>query len=170
MATIAHVRRWTYSCAPIDWWFGWWTLADALHHTLMASEHAHWHEITPEALTEDASRARWLATCAGWEGDGTWYVSVLPDPDACLSRFLFAVKQSNNGTTFIVSPFRLPWLHGDAGWYEEDRTDLPVGAERLRRKLKTLGDWVDEFGLHDAWATYISQLPDDDGEVPHATP
>jgi hypothetical protein len=25
-------------------------------------------------------------------------------------ELVFAVKQSNNGTTFIVSPFPLPWL------------------------------------------------------------
>ena len=51
---------------------------------------------------------------AGWEGDireGP-FVSVLPEPPGSYSAvpFLIAWKQDNNGTTFIASPYELPWI------------------------------------------------------------
>lgn len=38
------------------------------------------------------------------------YVSVLPNPDGFCSEVIIAWKLNNNGTTFIASPFPLPWL------------------------------------------------------------
>lgn len=50
-----------------------------------------------------------LALAAGWEGDGTWLYTVIPDPDSADTAYTFVVKQSNNGTTFVVS--QLPFIH-----------------------------------------------------------
>jgi hypothetical protein len=57
----------------------------------------------------------------GWAGDfkGSAGVkaSVLPPPDpdgwGPDNPFLLAWKQSNNGETFIASPYRLPWVEAD---------------------------------------------------------
>jgi hypothetical protein len=57
--------------------------------------------------------AKAAARKAGWEGDygqSAPRVFWLPDPEWFGFKYGFAWKQSNNGTTFIVSPFRLPWL------------------------------------------------------------
>lgn len=45
-----------------------------------------------------------------WEGDGNWYVSGMPSEDSSDSLPIFAVKQENNGSTFLCSPFPLPWV------------------------------------------------------------
>jgi hypothetical protein len=99
-----------YCITPIDDWRGW---------------------LKPEKLFTDSPRVetlytkkRWeeswilaqkLALEIGWEGDiregcGP-FVSVLPQPD--VDNFLIAWKQDNNGTTFVASPYRLPWLEED---------------------------------------------------------
>ncbi len=47
----------------------------------------------------------------GWEGDthGVWAFR-LPFPACCGWTWAYAIKQSNNGITFIASPVPLPWL------------------------------------------------------------
>jgi len=63
--------------------------------------------------------ARWqLAQAAAkevdWEGDirkgEQPYVSPLPHHDDTICEFLIAWKQDNNGSTFVASPYPLPWL------------------------------------------------------------
>jgi hypothetical protein len=60
----------------------------------------------------DWQRARQEARRAGWEGDFAEVPRVvfLPDPDLGEFAYGFAFKQRNNGTTFVASPKRLPWL------------------------------------------------------------
>ena len=53
-----------------------------------------------------------LAKKVGWEGDireGP-YVFFIPDPGSFEMRQCFVFKQDNNGETFIISPFEMPWL------------------------------------------------------------
>lgn len=60
----------------------------------------------------------------GWEGDITEgpYVFMLPMNDGGGTMTAgFIWKQSNNGTTFVVSPFEMPWLR-DAPLYVAART------------------------------------------------
>lgn len=57
--------------------------------------------------------AKVSAKLIGWDGDireGP-FVSVLP-PGGCgeQSLFIIAWKQDNNGTSFVASPYALPWL------------------------------------------------------------
>jgi hypothetical protein len=81
-----------------------------------------------------------MALEAGWEGDirhGSGpFVCPLPDGD-CGSEYLIAWKQDNNGSTFIASPFCLPWLKRDnkhlCGTYHE--TEIMILA-RLSNKPK----------------------------------
>lgn|GEM_PF-5228850 len=37
-------------------------------------------------------------------------IAVLPNPDDAVMFIFLLCKQSNNGTTFVASPVRLPWL------------------------------------------------------------
>lgn len=54
-----------------------------------------------------------FSTC-GWEGDGTiqimWLPSFLkPGNVDGMGLYMFHVKQSNNGTSYIASPIKLPF-------------------------------------------------------------
>ncbi len=69
-------------------------------------------------MLEEVAELRGRATIAKelvekytfWEGDGIWMVSGLPVNDSASSLPMFAVKQNNNGDTFICSPLQLHWL------------------------------------------------------------
>ena len=54
--------------------------------------------------------ARTAARRAGWEGDCLGSPRVFWIPCEGGFRVAFVWKQSNNGTTFVASPFELPWL------------------------------------------------------------
>lgn len=91
-----------YSPIPLDYWDGW-SFADK---ALLASRNPVYRQF-PELL-ESAKRA---ALAYGWEGDGEWrYAPLAPLPDSHSCEWMFGVKQQNNGSTFIVSPFALPWM------------------------------------------------------------
>jgi hypothetical protein len=62
----------------------------------------------------DFKHARDLATRAGWEGDFGTDPHVFMIPGEGAFRYAFAWKQSNNGTTFVMSETALPWL--DTGY------------------------------------------------------
>jgi hypothetical protein len=104
-------RPFIYYLPPIDWWEGWTTL-EGLSRSLEPDEFF-------DPVVEVATfmlRAAPLFVKAGWEGDGTWRAAPLPvfDEGVQLRSFLVAVKQSNNGSTFVASPKALPWLEGEA--------------------------------------------------------
>jgi hypothetical protein len=106
-----------YAISPIDDWCGWQKPSDVFR---VSDGYNDWDNVTqwlrPKDWEAAWARARALAKSLGWEGDTTFgpYVSVLPDPSN--SPFLIVWKQSNNGTTFVASPYELPWLdeHTDA--------------------------------------------------------
>ncbi|QGJ73801.1 hypothetical protein [Sinorhizobium meliloti] len=93
-----------YELAPIDFWNGWQTEAEYLPKNEK-------EEI--DAYRRFRERAQELAHRAGWEGDVRFgpYVSALPNPETSMpSDFMIAWKQENNGTTYVASPYELPWL------------------------------------------------------------
>jgi hypothetical protein len=91
-----------YALSPIDFWDGWLTLSDLRAHAPGLLEAvAHRVNVSTPFLKELL-----------WEGDGDWLCSMLPNPETCASEFLLTIKQENNGSTFVISPFVLPWLHG----------------------------------------------------------
>ena len=114
----SEARVYVADC-PIDWWQGWTHQKDYLKALASDDEvidGSHTDGIV--AYGEALGEAKRLALNAGWEGDmrDGPYVSALPDLDCTgLCPILIAWKQDNNGTTFIFSPFELPWLkNGDA--------------------------------------------------------
>lgn len=101
-----------YSINPIDWWNGWQVPSDLFRVSVREME-VEWHE--PAEWVKMWARARELAEKIGWEGDireGP-YVTVLPQPYE-VPPVVIGWKQDNNGTTFIASPFELPWLAAEA--------------------------------------------------------
>ena len=96
-----------YHMSPIDHWAGWQHPADVFAPV----EESHDRHTIPQ--WEDAwDQARELARQIGWEGDVAIgpRVSMLPADDFKPAPFIIAWKQSNNGSTFVASPFPLPWL------------------------------------------------------------
>jgi hypothetical protein len=102
-----------YEMAPIDIWAGWIRLEDALaepgKYSLMGnSASLDEKEIIAEFRQELDYAKYLLAKHTSWEGDGRVYVTAMPtEIDAHL---VFAIKQSNNGTTFIASPIEYAHL------------------------------------------------------------
>lgn len=84
-----------HKIAPIDFWEGW---QDP--RTLSFGD-----------IKERVAQALEAAREDGWEGDGHPRFSMIPAGDGdpgC--EVIVAVKQSNNGTTFVVAPMPLKWL------------------------------------------------------------
>ena len=95
--------NWLYEIGPIDYWTGWTPLEQVKVNNYSDKEY--------EDLESDAEFAKVLIEkYTSWEGDGRWYVSGMPTSEYSNSLLMFAVKQSNNGSTFICTPFPLPWL------------------------------------------------------------
>jgi hypothetical protein len=72
-------------------------------------------------LVGDYERRKNLAfkiakTRAGWEGDfsqGPYYSGVPAEGGNNYCSVLIGWKQPNNGTTFVASEYKLPWLEKD---------------------------------------------------------
>lgn len=88
----------------IDWWPGWFSPHDMLNQD----------ESTQCEFTVALLKARDAALEAGMEPElREVHVSALPHADGDSNgrhHWLFAFKQDNNGTVYIVSPFALPWM------------------------------------------------------------
>jgi hypothetical protein len=120
-------RLFVYVIDAIDDWTGWHKVVDARgdfgdesiseEHMLAGGEHR-WGPRFGELMTRFREGAQIARTRVGWEGDvrggmhsasGPFWVPI-PTGDSCKTEFLIAWKQDNNGTTFVISPFALPWL------------------------------------------------------------
>jgi hypothetical protein len=104
-----------YETEPID--LGWRLLlsVDAMREILAKEESEFLHGV--EGYYSADFWAIWeqvqqVARSRGWDGTlrETPRVFFLPDPDPGEFACGFVWKQDNNGTTFVVSPKRLPWL------------------------------------------------------------
>lgn len=100
-----------YELPPVDWWYGWSQLDEALpqdngdpksHERIRAEL----KRIREHAFSEFRKRTL-------WEGDivtGPVFAGLPPadgNPDCDV---MVAIKQRNNGTVFVWSPYELPWL------------------------------------------------------------
>ena len=108
---VTKASGYVYDVTYIDFWYGW---------------HDPWAPQTPNHEPVDPDQVRWIAASVirairdiarvtGWEGDirGGPYVAPVPGPDYEPERGWFvALKQDNNGTTYLWSPVALPWLAG----------------------------------------------------------
>ncbi len=97
-----------YALTPIDHWTGWMSEAEFLSQLGEG-----YMPVDESAYLATKDRALDLARSAGWEGDIRQgpFIAGLPTNDEHL--FLLGWKQDNNGTTYIVSPYRLPWVEAE---------------------------------------------------------
>lgn len=98
-----------YAVGPIDFhWNHLDTVAEAGSKISMFPDRAVGHEL--ESFMGRWESAKQAALNHGWEGDfnGDPRVIWLPYEDGFSCGFVF--KQSNNGTTYVVSPVTMAWL------------------------------------------------------------
>jgi hypothetical protein len=98
-----------YVLSPIDDWSGWTVVDD--HMATLDDRDA-------EIFLETFTPAKNAIEAHGWFEHDThtypWFIAPLPSTDGDgYCEWMVATKITNNGTTFLVSPYRLPWL-GDA--------------------------------------------------------
>jgi hypothetical protein len=103
-----------YCVAATDMWIGWQKPSD-LFRASVHDHHSEWHD--PDNWNSMWASAKRLASRIAWEGDireGP-YVTVLPEVpgDQSLPPVVIAWKQDHRGTTFIASPFELPWINAN---------------------------------------------------------
>ena len=95
---------------PIDFWIG----AMTEDELFAAAERAFPDENAPHRVARKIRALERLARDGfrglGWEGDvreGPYYFGLPTEHEL---TFGYALKQDNNGTTFVAAPFPLPWL------------------------------------------------------------
>ena len=111
-----------YSLSPIDDWRGWQKPEDLFRATIDTSPDANpagkdepLGAFEPHRWARAWTSARAAARKLQWKGDirpgGGPYITILPAAEpGGLPLFVIAWKQQDNGTTFVASPVRLPWL------------------------------------------------------------
>lgn len=103
-----------YCLNPIDFWHGWMSEAE-YRKQIIENYGRDLHQAASEwdEYLDFKEKAFELAKRLGWEGDirggDTPDIAGLPAD----GKFMLGWKQDNNGTTFIASPFRLPWLESE---------------------------------------------------------
>lgn len=104
-----------YCLNPIDLWTGW--LSEAEYKQQLLSNMDHDLHAVADAWDEYISfksKAFELAKQIGWEGDirhgETPDIAGLPSAGDGDGKVMLGWKQDNNGTTFVASPYPLPWL------------------------------------------------------------
>jgi len=105
---VLHItgRIFVYMLPPVDFWQGW-----TPEHSWPKADDDPFPEYgVGDEEADDLAVAMKLAARCGWEGDGEWRMAGLPRADVAAPTYMLAVKQQNNGTTFVVSPYELPWL------------------------------------------------------------
>ena len=106
-----------YSISPID--LGWEhlkTVRETLSFMVQANEAdglSDSHDIEAKGIlsfVSDWESAKENARQAGWEGDFRHEPCVFWLPSELSFEYGFVIKQDNNGTTFVISPQKLPDL------------------------------------------------------------
>jgi len=104
-----------YEVPPIDAWTGWMTEEEYIA-SLRANSFFDNEESQMATIKALATKAQVLAKKLGWEGDrtvGPMFSGIPNEGGDSHCGVLIGWKQSNNGATFIASPYRLPWLDKD---------------------------------------------------------
>jgi hypothetical protein len=95
MTPLSQNRIYVYDCLPLDDWSGWQPL-----------------DYSQKELRDLFYQGLALAShCLAWQGDlreGPFTTPLPCGNPSC--KFMVGWKQDSKGTTFIVSPFPLPWL------------------------------------------------------------
>jgi len=118
--------KYLYVCAPTDWFEGFQSIASWLYESDSERE-------ATEKLCLFAEACHLASKSSYWEGDINFgpFISGLPDPKSDGHPLIFITfKQSNNGTTFLVSPIKIEYLEKtvqygyyskEEGWIESEK-------------------------------------------------
>lgn len=116
------MKWYAYDIAPIDWGWDFLPTVEQMAAKYAENDAAAAIEQNPFVdgpvvldFLDEFREAKEAARAKGWEGDyrgeGRPRVLFLPGAGSnCAFQHAFAWKQDNNGTTFIISPYPLPWL------------------------------------------------------------
>lgn len=104
------MKWFVYPMSPIDFWNGWRSTLEIVQEFRQMGD-----EDAVGAFIREVGSAVDAAVAAGYDGTPreSIHVSPLPRSDRetyGYPRWMFGIKQDNNGTTFIVSPYPLIWL------------------------------------------------------------
>lgn len=97
---IKDFKYFYHTYYPIDWWEGW----------------THWNTLAADILNDGNEALKDIKAVfieLGWEGDVREgpYVVVIPTDDSYDPKYIVALKQDNNGETFLASPIPLEHLN-----------------------------------------------------------
>lgn len=113
--------KFAYQIGPIDWWAGSLTVDEFLK-SCRAEERALAQGLGTEFFDEGSDVfIKKVATGLAFLKDqckslkdfndlNMIRIAVLPNPDEAVMFVFLLCKQGNNGTTFVASPVRLPWM------------------------------------------------------------
>lgn len=121
-----------YRVDPIDDFHLWMSPDDLLSKFEKEDFRSRWE------YDEVLDMARAGARLIGWEGDmrDGPFVSVLPPGGSGVgSPFLIAWKQNNNGTSFVTSPYALPWLETENSIVVQCDIERILGNSNLTMKI-----------------------------------
>lgn len=111
-------RIYVYEINPIDDWTGWMSEEEYFSSAKSQCDPHYFDEISTMAkIKATTGKAEYLAKKLGWEGDftvGPLYSAIPSLSGNSQSEMLIGWKQSNDGTTYIASPYSLSWLERDA--------------------------------------------------------
>lgn len=107
-----------YVTTPIDYWEGWTLLDKFLDvHSIDEEDAEPFADVRREAavnhLMPFLDKAYAAAKERGWDGDfreGPYVSGIPPRRGTFDPTFVLGWKQDRNGTTFVVSPYEMPWL------------------------------------------------------------
>lgn len=102
LKTVYAGPVYVYSIPPIDHWDDWTDIKP--DNATVAAFY--------RAAQDVALQGHWKGDCS-WEGDersGESHKQIILLPDTEANTLVVALKQDNNGTTFVASPHALPWL------------------------------------------------------------
>lgn len=122
-----------YRVDPIDDLHLWMSPGDVFNKT--ATDDFRSYDEYEEVFNEGKITARFI----GWEGDMREgpVVSMLPPIGAGEnSLFLIAWKQDNNGESFVVSPYELPWLETENSVVVRCDIERRPGEMKITRKIQ----------------------------------
>lgn len=115
---FAYVRE------PIDHWLGWMTEDQYCLQVRADSRDSKIAEKSIRKYKAFRGRAYALGMKADWDGDineGPFIAGLPTNRTADDGHIMIGWKQSNNGTTYIVSPLKLPWLEDRENWGATER-------------------------------------------------
>jgi len=97
-----------YHINPIDFWEGWQKPSAVFSTDTFFPFRNPSYEV--ERWVKMWAKAQELAKKVGWEGDVSAGPFVSGIPDDSETAIIIGWKQDNNGSTFIATPFEMPWL------------------------------------------------------------